>query len=168
MTAPTTQVTAIAQAKLQARVAKTTALITAPLLATLILPGVMGSIRPFFPASRQILTSTIRVITSQLNSLCNPLVCCHRDGRFRKAVLELLRIKTPGLIYPEYSLNQQKNAQQSRAKPKENRSRSLTKSSSCYLSASRVHKELLKSSTSCPGFLPGTETWPQESGRTTK
>ena len=151
-TAPTTQVTALVQAKLQARVAKTTALITVSLLASLILPGVMGSIRLIFPASREILRLNILGIASQLNSLFNPLVYCYRDGRFRKAVLELLRIKTPRLIYPEYSLKQQKSAQQSRAKPKENRSRSLTKSSSCYLSAGRVRKEVLKRSTSCPGF----------------
>ena len=80
-TAPTTQVTALVQAKLQARVAKTSALITVSLLGSLILPGVMGSIRLFFPASREILRLIVRVIASQLNSLFKVSVYPKRQPR---------------------------------------------------------------------------------------
>ncbi|XP_068684414.1 adrenocorticotropic hormone receptor-like [Montipora foliosa] len=151
-TAPTSQVTALVQAKLQARVAKTTALITMSLFASMILPVVVSSIRQIFPAFRAILRLKMIGIAFQLNSLFNPLVYCYRDRRFRKAVLELLRIKNPRLIYPESSLYRQKNVEQSRAKPRENQFRSLRKSSSWCLSAGQVRKETLKRSTSCPAF----------------
>ena len=156
-TAPTSQVTAVVQAKLQARVAKKFALITVSLLASLILPGVMGSIQLIFPASGEILRLKIRVIASQLNSLFNPLVYCYRDDRFRKAVLELLRIKTPRLIYPEYSHNQQKNAQQS-YKPSKTQRKPVAIAHKivivlplCWPGPQRNTE--IKRSTSCPHFL---------------
>ena len=132
-TAPATQVTALVQAKLQGRIAKTTALITMSLLASMILPVVVSSIRQIFPAFQAILRLKMIGIAFQLNSLFNPLVYCYRDRRFRKAVLELLTIKNPRLIYPDFSLNPSKNAQLSLPKPREYQIRSLTKSSSCYL-----------------------------------
>ena len=150
-TAPATQVTALVQAKLQGRIAKTTALITMSLLASMILPVVVSSIRQIFPAFQAILRLKMIGIAFQLNSLFNPLVYCYRARRFRKAVLELLTIKNPRLIYPDFSLNPSKNAQLSLPKPREYQIRSLTKSSSCYLSA-QVRKETLKRSTSCPAF----------------
>ncbi|XP_068697622.1 adenosine receptor A3-like [Montipora foliosa] len=152
---PTTRVTTLVQAKLQHRVAKTTALITVALLVSMILPAAMSRIRLIYPAYRAILTLMIMGIasTGQLNAVFNPLLYCYRDRRFKKAVLELLRIKKPRVIYPVSSPNPQKNAQRSRrAKPRENRSQSLTKSSSCHLSDGRIRKKLVKRSMSSPAF----------------
>ena len=112
-------------------------------------------IRLIIPAYRATLTLLIMGIasTGPLNAVFNPLVYCYRDRRFKKAVLELLRIKKTGVIYPVSSHNPQKNAQRSRrAKPREDRSQSLTKSSSCHLSDGRIRKKLVKRSMSSPAF----------------
>ena len=94
------QVTALVQAKLEAKVAKTTALLTAAVILTLILGGVLTVLGDIFPVFRE--NSTFRVAETllQLNSLMNPLIYCYRDRRFRKAILELLRIKKPRATKP--------------------------------------------------------------------
>ena len=89
------QVTALVQAKLQSKVTKTTGLITAALFFTIIVAGVLFSLRVILPAFRtNFLLQTVGTLF-QLNSLLNPLLYFYRDRLFRKAVLELLRIKKP-------------------------------------------------------------------------
>ena len=90
------QVTALSvQAKLQSKVTKTTALITAALFFTIIVAGVLFSLRIIFPAFGANFLLKIVGTLFQLNSVINPLVYFYRDRLFRKAVLELLRIKKP-------------------------------------------------------------------------
>ena len=89
------RVTALAQAKLQSKVTKTTALITAALFLTIIVAGFLFSWRIIFPAFRANFLLQIVGTLFQLNSVINPLVYFYRDRLFRKAVLELLRIKKP-------------------------------------------------------------------------
>ena len=89
------QVTALVQAKLQSKVTKTTALITAALFFTIIVAGVLFSLRIIFPAFGANFLLKIVGTLFQLNSVMNPLVYFYRDRLFRKAVLELLRIKKP-------------------------------------------------------------------------
>ena len=88
-------VTALVQAKLQSKVTKTTGLITAALFFTIVVAGILFSLRVILPAFRtNFLLQTVGTLF-QLNSLLNPLIYFYRDRLFRKAVLELLRIKKP-------------------------------------------------------------------------
>ena len=89
------RVAALVRAKLQFKVTKTTALITAALFFTIIVAGVLFSLRIIFPAFRANFLLKIVGTLFQLNSVMNPLIYFYRDRLFRKAVLELLRIKKP-------------------------------------------------------------------------
>ena len=84
------QVTALVQAKIQSKVTKTTALITAALFFTIML-----SLRMLLPVFCTNFLLQIVGTLFQLNSVMNPSVYFYRDRHFRKAVLELLRIKKP-------------------------------------------------------------------------
>ena len=87
-------VNALAQARLESRVAKTTALITAALLLTIAVSGILVmTMRLKFPTSRPTLTIEISRTLLRLNSVFNPVVYCFKDLRFRTAVLELLKIR---------------------------------------------------------------------------
>ena len=87
-------VNALAQARLESRVAKTTALITAALLLTIAVSGILVmTMRLKFPTSRPTLTIEISRTLLRLNSVFNPVLYCFKDLRFRKAVLELLIIR---------------------------------------------------------------------------
>ena len=94
------QVTALVQAKLETKVAKTTGLLTAAVIFTLILGGVLTVLGDIFPVFRENSTFRIAETLLQLNSLMNPVIYCYRDHRFRKAILELLRIKKPQATQP--------------------------------------------------------------------
>ena len=90
------QVTALVQANQDKKVAKTTGLLTLVLLFSFV-PGIIVS------SSVALRTSTsIRVseLLMQVSSLVNPLLYCYRDLRFRKAALELLRMKKPPAVHP--------------------------------------------------------------------
>lgn len=87
-------VNALAQARLESRVAKTTALITAALLLTIAVSGILVmTMRLKFPTLRPTLTIEISRTLLRLNSVFNPVLYCFKDPRFRKAVLELLKIR---------------------------------------------------------------------------
>lgn len=94
------QVAAQLQAKHEFKIAKTTVLLTATLIFMLLfgaLPIVLGVSFPVVRANVAIRMSETLV---QLNSVINPIIYCYRDRRFRKAVLELLRIRKPLAIQP--------------------------------------------------------------------
>ena len=87
-------VQALVQAKLQSKVTKTTGLITAvQLFFTIIVAGILFSLRTILPAIRTNFVLQFLGTLFQLNSLLNPLIYFYRDRLFRKAVLELLKIK---------------------------------------------------------------------------
>ena len=89
------QVTALVQANQDKKVAMTTGLLTLVLLFSFV-PGIIVS------SSVALRTSTsIRVseLLMQVSSLVNPLLYCYRDVRFRKAALELLRMKKPSRVH---------------------------------------------------------------------
>ena len=163
------QVTALFQAKLENKVAKTTALLTAALIFTLILGSVLTVSGDILPALRERSTFRIADTLLQLNSMINPLIYCHRDCRLRKAVLELLRIKKPQAIQPTRDsatrFAREKNRYglvedvQLQPKSVENRT-SLTRSTSCDLamglaeiSQYRSREMMLKRTVSDPCFL---------------
>ena len=84
----------VRQARLESRVAKTTALITAALLLTIAVSGILVmTMRLKFPTSRPTLTIEISRTLLRLNSVFNPVVYCFKDLRFRTAVFELLKIR---------------------------------------------------------------------------
>lgn len=94
------RVTSLIKAKLEAKIAKTAALLTGALVFSF-LPAVvlfsLGEVFPFFHTSTYFLLWETLI---QLNSLVNPLLYCCRDRRFRNAVLEILRIRKPPVGHP--------------------------------------------------------------------
>ena len=84
-------VSALIKARLEAKVAMTTGVITGALIFFFLVPVAATSLEQFFPVFRK--SSVFRLIETfmQLNSLANPLIYGYRDRRFRNAVLELLR-----------------------------------------------------------------------------
>lgn len=146
----------VVQAKLQTSVAKTTLLITASLLATSILPGVMSMFRFILPAFPKRFPLKVMGIVPQLNSMFNPLIYCYRDRPLRRAVLELLKVKKPHIIYPHRrnSPNSMGMLKQRHAKFQENHSRSqvIRTLSWSELSLGRTNV-VLKTTTSCPDFI---------------
>ena len=94
------QVTSLISAKLEKKVAKMTALVTAvliisflPLIAVFVYSGV-SRVPPKRWAWR--LADSLM----QFNSIANPLFYCYGDRRFKNAVLELLRVRKPGTNQP--------------------------------------------------------------------
>ena len=94
------QVTALVKAKLESKVAKTTALLTTAVICAFI-PGIVFSILgQIFPSLRTNVTFRLWETLIQLNSLVNPILYCYRDRRFRNAVLEMLRMRKPQTTQP--------------------------------------------------------------------
>ena len=94
------QVTSLISAKLEKKVAKMTAMVTAvliisfmPVIGVVVLGGV-------FPIFRQRWVYRLAEILMQFNSIANPLIYCYGDRRFKNAVLELLRVRKPGTNQP--------------------------------------------------------------------
>ena len=81
--------------KLEYRVAKTTALVTVALILSFIPAAILFLLGRFFPVLRKMSSWCVRETLMLSNSLVNPLIYCYRDRHFRKAVIEILRIKKP-------------------------------------------------------------------------
>ena len=143
------QVTALVQAKLENKIAKTTGLLTAALISTLILGGVVTVLGDTLPNLRKRSTFRIADTLLQFHSTINPLIYCYRVRRFRKAVSEMLRIKKPQTNQPfcdgATRFPRQKDRYRSVEDVKlENRTR-LTRSTSCDLAISRAEKSQYRS-----------------------
>ena len=89
------QVSVLVTMKLENRVAKTTAIVTATLIFSFIPVVSLALLGRVFPVLREM--SVVRVVETLMfsNSLVNPLIYCYRDCRFKKAVLEISRVKKP-------------------------------------------------------------------------
>ena len=94
------QVTSLISAKLEKKVAKMTALVTAvliisflPLIVVFVFSGVYR-----VPPKRWVWR--LADILMQSNSIANPLIYCYGDRRFKNAVLELLRVRKPETNQP--------------------------------------------------------------------
>ena len=87
------QVSVLVTMKLENRVAKTTALVTAALILSFVPVVSLTLLGEVFPVLHRM--SLVRVGETLMfsNSLVNPLIYCYRDCRFKKAVLEILKIK---------------------------------------------------------------------------
>ena len=88
-------VNAIIQEKLEAKVAKTTGILTVILLVSF-LPGfaslTVGVLLPPLRATPYVLWTQL---LAHLNSLLNPILYCYRIRPFRDAILEMLQFKKP-------------------------------------------------------------------------
>ena len=89
------QVSVLVLLKTEYRVAKTTALVTAALFLSFLPVVFLPLLGRVYPVLRKM--SLWRVVETLVfsNSLVNPLIYCYRDCRFKKVVLEILRIKNP-------------------------------------------------------------------------
>ena len=89
------QVSELVNAKLERRVAMTTALVTAALILSFFPNALIGMLEGVYPVLRK--HWVIRLLDTLLysNSVVNPLIYCYRDCRFRNAVLEILKIRKP-------------------------------------------------------------------------
>ena len=89
------QVSVLVLLKTEYRVAKTTALVTAALFLSFVPVVSLPLLGIVFPVLRKM--SSWRAVETLVlsNSLVNPLIYCYRDCRFKKVVLELLRIRKP-------------------------------------------------------------------------
>ena len=94
------QVTALAKAKQESKVAMTTGLIAFALILSFVPGIVLGALGVIFPV---LLTSKVFRLPEtlvQLTSLANPLIYFYRDRCFRNAALELLGVRRPEAIQP--------------------------------------------------------------------
>ena len=86
---------ALINAKMESKIARTTALLTAALIC-LFLPSIgitlLGTVYPVFTTNS---LSRLMEALVQLNSLVSPLLYSYRDRKIRKAVLELLGMRKP-------------------------------------------------------------------------
>ena len=89
------QVSELVNAKLERRVAMTTALVTVALILSFFPNALIGLLEGVYPVLRK--HWVIRLMDTLLysNSVVNPLIYCYRDRRFRNAVLEILKIRKP-------------------------------------------------------------------------
>lgn len=94
------QVTALVEAKLATKVAKTTGMLTAALIVSVIPMCVAAGLGEAIPGFGGRVALRFAETAIQFNSLLSPLLYCYRDLRFRNAVLELLRIRKPQTIQP--------------------------------------------------------------------
>ena len=131
------QINALIKGKLEYKVAKTTALLTAAFICAFIPIFVFAILGNAVPVIR---TNTVFQFTqtvAQMNSLFNPLLYCYRDQRFRTATRELLGLKKPQGILSAVGaahLFRRKDLIRSLELPKVGkRSHGLTRSASCNL-----------------------------------
>ena len=89
------QVAILVKAKLESRVAKTTVLLTATVIFSMSPAMVFYILGEVFPTIHTVVSFRLWEAPVMLYSLANPILYCYRDRRFRKAVLELLRIRKP-------------------------------------------------------------------------
>ena len=89
------QVSRLVNAKREHRVAMTTVLVTVALILSFFPINLGGILQGIYPVFRRRLAMRVADTFLYLNSLVNPLIYCYRDCPFRKAVVEILRIRRP-------------------------------------------------------------------------
>ena len=89
------RVSDLVNAKLEQRVAVTTALVTVALILSFFSNAVIGMLKGVYPVLRKRFVVDLKATFLYTNSVVNPLIYCYRDCRFRNAVLEILRIRKP-------------------------------------------------------------------------
>ena len=89
------QVSQLMTMKMENRVAKTTALVTAALILSFVPVVSVAFLAEVFPILHKMSSWRIAEALVLSNSVVNPLIYCYRDCRFRNALLEILKIKKP-------------------------------------------------------------------------
>ena len=95
------QVNVLVQAKLENRIAVTTALVTIVLILSFVPGVIVGTLATVYPVLGIRIAWRIADSFLFLNSLINHLIYCYRDRRFRNTVLELLRMKKSTAVTTE-------------------------------------------------------------------
>ena len=95
------QVDVLVHAKLENRIALTTAFVTIALILSFVPTVIVGTLGRVYPVLGTRIAWRISDSFLFLNSLVNPFIYCYRDRRFRCAVLELLRIRKPTVVTNE-------------------------------------------------------------------
>ena len=131
------QIEVLLKAKLEAKVAKTTGLLTAVIISSFVPIFVFAIIGNLVPLLRTNTSIRFTYLATQLNSLFNPLLYFYRDQRFRNALRALLGIKKPQAIQPAFGsaqFNRQKDPFKSSEQHVEGKhTQRLTRSVSCNL-----------------------------------
>jgi len=154
------QIDVVMKAKLEAKVAKTTGLLTATLISSFI-PifafSVLGNLVSLFGTNTFM---RLAQLVTQLNSLFNPLLYCYRDHHFRNALRELLGVKKPKAIQSAVgaalSIKQKDTFELSEQQKVGKHTQRLTRSASCNLTVAlySIHGTpsviMLKKSLSAP------------------
>ena len=94
------KVTSLISAKLEKKVAKMMALVTAVLIISFIPFFVSIGLSGVFPVFLKRWALRLPEILMQFSSIANPLIYCYGDRRFKRAVLELLRVRKSGTNQP--------------------------------------------------------------------
>ena len=94
------QVTSLISAKLEKKVAKMTALVTAVLIISFLPLFFSFGLSDVLQVRHKRWAWRLVVILIQFNSIANPLIYCYGDRRIKNAVLEILRVRKPGTNQP--------------------------------------------------------------------
>ena len=147
------QVTALMQAKLESKVAKTTGMLTATLIFSFLPLIGLGTLGKVFPAFGTNLSFRLAEAVGLFNSLASPLLYFYRDRQFRKGLLELLGMRKPEAIRPAVvaarivrSNDSLESAELNLQRPSTKRSAQCdpATSSDCVNQLAKPHKTLLK------------------------
>ena len=142
------QVDVLVQAKLENRIALTTAFVTIALILSFVPTVIVGALGRVYPVLGTRIAWRISDSFLFLNSLVNPIIYCYRDRRFRSAVLELLRMRKPTVVTNEgvRFVKRKKSLVSVRLgiQTAENRFR-LARSASCDLALFSLDRAYLKS-----------------------
>ena len=87
------QASILVSMKMERRVAITTAMVTAAVILSFVPVASLNPLGNVFPVLLKMSSWRVGETLMLSNSLVNPLIYCYRDRHFRKAVLEILRIK---------------------------------------------------------------------------
>ena len=87
------QASVLVSMKMERRVAITTAMVTAAVILSFVPVASLNPLGNVFPVLLKMSSWRVGETLMLSNSLVNPLIYCYRDRHFRKAVLEILRIK---------------------------------------------------------------------------
>ena len=153
------QGTALMQAKLESKVARTTGMLTATLIFSflpLIGLGTLGKVSSAFGTNTSF---RLAEAVGQFNSLASPILYFYRDRQFRKGLLELLGMRKPEDIKPAVvgarfvkSNDSPRAAELNLQRPSTKRSAQCdpATSSDCVNPLAKPHKTFLKRTKSAP------------------
>ena len=89
----------LVKAKLENKVAMTTALVTATTILSFLPITVVSVLGGYFPVFREFVAVRVAEAVLYLNAVADPLIYCCRNRHFRIAALKILRIRKPKVMH---------------------------------------------------------------------